>query len=83
MKKVLVIFITLISVSLTQAQDAKMNDFITKLMSRMTVEEKIGQLNLVIPRWRRYGFRQSARMLIIKSARETWVVCSALRVQKK
>src|ERR1700730_3739218 len=49
MKKVLVIFITLISVSLTRAQDAKMNDFITKLMGRMTVEEKIGQLNLVIP----------------------------------
>jgi beta-glucosidase len=49
MKKVLLIFITLISVSLTRAQDAKMNDFITKLMSKMTVDEKIGQLNLVIP----------------------------------
>src|SRR5579872_6232554 len=49
MKKVLVIFLTMISVQWTNAQDASMNDYITKLMSRMTVEEKIGQLNLVIP----------------------------------
>src|SRR5450432_192868 len=49
MKKVLTIFLALISVSLIQAQDAKMNDFINKLMSKMTVDEKIGQLNLVIP----------------------------------
>jgi beta-glucosidase len=49
MKRFLTIFLALISVSLIQAQDAKMNDFINKLMSKMTVEEKIGQLNLVIP----------------------------------
>ena len=29
--------------------DAKMNTFITNLMSKMTVDEKIGQLNLVTP----------------------------------
>src|SRR5450432_846716 len=49
MKKVLTIFLTLISVTLIRAQDAKMNDFISSLMTKMTVEEKIGQLNLVIP----------------------------------
>lgn len=32
-----------------QAQDAKMDAFITKLMGRMTIDEKIGQLNLVTP----------------------------------
>ncbi len=31
------------------ATDAKMNAFINKLMSQMTVDEKIGQLNLVTP----------------------------------
>src|SRR5450631_346049 len=49
MKKVLTIFLALISVSLIRAQDAKMNDFINKLMAKMTIDEKIGQLNLVIP----------------------------------
>ncbi len=33
------------------AQDAKMNAFITTLMSKMTLEEKIGQLNLITPGW--------------------------------
>jgi beta-glucosidase len=32
-----------------QATDARMNAFVTNLMSRMTVDEKIGQLNLVTP----------------------------------
>lgn len=32
-----------------QAQDAKMNAFVTRLMGQMTVDEKIGQLNLVTP----------------------------------
>ncbi|MDP4248923.1 MAG: beta-glucosidase BglX [Bacteroidota bacterium] len=32
-----------------QAQDNKMNGFISTLMSKMTVDEKIGQLNLVTP----------------------------------
>lgn len=31
------------------AQDTKMNAFVTSLMSKMTLEEKIGQLNLVTP----------------------------------
>ena len=31
------------------AQDSKMNTFISNLMSKMTLDEKIGQLNLVTP----------------------------------
>ncbi|HLX94056.1 MAG TPA: beta-glucosidase BglX [Puia sp.] len=31
------------------AQDAKMNAFVTDLMNKMTIDEKIGQLNLVTP----------------------------------
>ena len=31
--------------------DAKMNAFVSSLMSKMTLEEKIGQLNLVTPGW--------------------------------
>jgi beta-glucosidase len=31
------------------AQDAKMNTYVTNLMQKMTLEEKIGQLNLVTP----------------------------------
>src|SRR6201990_1512559 len=49
MKKVLTIVIMLITADFAHAQDTKMNEYITKLMSQMTVEEKIGQLNLVIP----------------------------------
>lgn len=37
--------------SIIWAQDAKMNTFISTLMSKMTVEEKIGQLNLITPGW--------------------------------
>ncbi|MBV4357725.1 beta-glucosidase BglX [Parasegetibacter sp. MAH-26] len=33
----------------TNTQDAKMNAFVSSLMQKMTVEEKIGQLNLVTP----------------------------------
>lgn len=33
----------------THAQDAKMNAYINNLMGKMTLEEKIGQLNLVVP----------------------------------
>lgn len=32
-----------------QTNDAKMNSFITNLMSKMTLDEKIGQLNLLTP----------------------------------
>ena len=49
MKKVLAIFILQLMIGFLHAQDAKMNDFVNKLMSRMTVDEKIGQLNLVTP----------------------------------
>ncbi len=49
MKKVLTIVLALGITGFLQAQDAKMNAFITNLMSKMTIEEKIGQLNLVTP----------------------------------
>jgi beta-glucosidase len=49
MKKILTILLALVTGILVQAQDAKMNDYISKLMSQMTVDEKIGQLNLVTP----------------------------------
>lgn len=35
----------------TIAQDKKMDAFINALMARMTLEEKIGQLNLITPGW--------------------------------
>ena len=49
MKKILTIFLALIISGFLRAQDAKMNEFINTLMSKMTTDEKIGQLNLVIP----------------------------------
>ncbi len=45
-----VLFISKISIAQqTYQQDAKMNKFIKDLMSKMTLDEKIGQLNLVTP----------------------------------
>src|ERR1700759_5492398 len=45
-----VIFISTISIAQqTYQQDEKMNKFIKDLMSKMTLDEKIGQLNLVTP----------------------------------
>jgi beta-glucosidase len=38
-----------LTVSILMAQDAKMNQFVSSLMSKMTLDEKIGQLNLVTP----------------------------------
>ena len=49
MKKVLTILLALLTTGFIQAQDAKMNAFISDLMSKMTIDEKIGQLNLVTP----------------------------------
>jgi beta-glucosidase len=46
MKKIGILFLLLALVLRTQAQDAKMNLFISDLMGKMTLEEKIGQLNL-------------------------------------
>lgn len=37
----------LIVCNVTQAQNAKMNAFVTALMNKMTLEEKLGQLNLL------------------------------------
>ncbi|HLK28260.1 MAG TPA: beta-glucosidase BglX [Puia sp.] len=46
MKKFHVLIALLFVVIAVHAQDAKMNAFITNLMSKMTLDEKIGQLNL-------------------------------------
>jgi len=50
MKKncLLLMLTAFISVGLS-AQDAKMNSFVNALMAKMTLDEKIGQLNLVTP----------------------------------
>lgn len=48
------LMIAAVSISLhltAQMEDAKMNAYVTSLMSKMTLEEKIGQLNLVTPGW--------------------------------
>jgi beta-glucosidase len=47
MKRIIVTFFLVLFVILrTDAQDAKMDAFISTLMKKMTVDEKIGQLNL-------------------------------------
>ena len=51
MRKLILSFLTLVLSVTANAQDAKMNAFITSLMSKMTLEEKIGQLNLITPGW--------------------------------
>ncbi|MBG9375301.1 beta-glucosidase BglX [Panacibacter sp. DH6] len=49
MKRLIAALFTLVTFYSYAQQDAKMNTFINNLMSRMTIEEKIGQLNLVTP----------------------------------
>src|SRR5579871_96243 len=50
MKKISFIIIASVMVTLQlYAQDAKMNAFVSELMGKMTIDEKIGQLNLVTP----------------------------------
>jgi beta-glucosidase len=46
MKKSALLLIILIAFFKVQAQDEKMNAFINTLMNKMTIDEKIGQLNL-------------------------------------
>src|SRR5664279_2033997 len=46
MKKLGFLFLFLVTFLKIQAQDEKMNLFINDLMKKMTLEEKIGQLNL-------------------------------------
>lgn len=48
MKKLVFLLLALVSLRVA-AQDAKMNAFVNSLMSKMTIDEKIGQLNLVTP----------------------------------
>lgn len=49
MKKLLSILAAFMVLQSQAQTDAKMNAFVTSLMSKMTLEEKIGQLNLVTP----------------------------------
>ena len=46
MKKLGLLLLLLVSLYKVQAEDEKMNAFIRDLMSKMTIEEKIGQMNL-------------------------------------
>jgi beta-glucosidase len=48
-KNSLLIIVLVIALLPLSAQDAKMNAFVSDLMNKMTLEEKIGQLNLVTP----------------------------------
>jgi beta-glucosidase len=48
-KRVLCLSLFVLFFSQINAQDQKMNAFINALMSKMTVDEKIGQLNLITP----------------------------------
>ena len=49
-KKILLsVFGMILTVGMLMAQDAKMNEFVSGLMNKMTLDEKIGQLNLVTP----------------------------------
>ncbi|HTQ63566.1 MAG TPA: beta-glucosidase BglX [Puia sp.] len=50
MKKIrFFVFICCLTIVQAHAQSDKMNSFVNSLMSKMTLEEKIGQLNLVTP----------------------------------
>ena len=49
MRKHFLVLILLSTAVSLRAQDSKMNAFISSLMNKMTVDEKIGQLNLVTP----------------------------------
>ncbi|HEY4876452.1 MAG TPA: beta-glucosidase, partial [Puia sp.] len=50
MKKIYSLLIVLtIALSQSSAQNAKMDAFVTDLMNKMTIDEKIGQFNLVTP----------------------------------
>src|SRR5215213_5706793 len=46
--RIFILLLLLSAYSLSEAQE-NMSSFITNLMSKMTVDEKIGQLNLVTP----------------------------------
>ncbi len=49
MRKLFTAWFMLLAIATMRAQDTKMNSFVSNLMSKMTVDEKIGQLNLVTP----------------------------------
>jgi beta-glucosidase len=53
MRRILTMIVALFSLLQVTAQttDAKMKTFVAGLMAKMTLEEKIGQLNLVTPGW--------------------------------
>ncbi|HLY70644.1 MAG TPA: glycoside hydrolase family 3 N-terminal domain-containing protein, partial [Puia sp.] len=50
MKKIsFLIMVSMIAILQSRAQNAKMDAFVADLMNKMTIDEKIGQLNLVTP----------------------------------
>jgi beta-glucosidase len=49
LKKIFILLHALLSVLIVSAQEVEMDTYISRLMNNMTIEEKIGQLNLVAP----------------------------------
>lgn len=60
-KKYLCLLMGLLTLTSVMAQDTKMNIFIDKLMSKMSVDEKIGQLNLASSWTFRSALRQNSQ----------------------
>ena len=48
MRKSLITFALILIASASIAQQKSMNEYINELMSKMTLKEKIGQLNLMV-----------------------------------
>src|ERR1044072_2404768 len=46
-----IVTLSLLLQATAQTNDAKMKTYVTSLMGKMTLDEKIGQLNLVTPGW--------------------------------
>ena len=74
MRKLFITCIALLAITNLRAQDSKMSTFISNLMSKMTVDEKIGQLNLVTPGGAVTGSVVS-KDVDEKIRRAGWVVC--------
>lgn len=83
MKKFLLLVMALAALSVSAKTDeAKMNKFIDNLMSKMTLQEKLGQLNLPVSGEIVTGSAKSSDVAE-KSREVKWAVCSTLKVWTK
>lgn len=83
MKKFLLLVMALAALSVSAKTDeAKMNKFIDNLMSKMTLQEKLGQLNLPVSGEIVTGSAKSSDVAE-KSRKVKWAVCSTLKVWTK